>query len=77
MEGLVGLAVVLAIGKLGVGRCVEVLAVEDRRGFAARCGEGLEVVGLSFGEEVLRLRLRQVGVVGRRESETGSEVRRG
>lgn len=71
--GLVALAVGL-VGRLGVGRCAEVLGAEDRR-VAERCGEDLGVVGQLFGEEGLRL--RRVVVVGRREFGTGFEVRRG
>ena len=62
------------VGRSGVGRCAEDLGAEDRR-VAGRCGEVLGVVGRLFGEEVLRL--HRVVVVGRRESGTGFEVRRG
>ena len=64
----------VGLGRLRVGRRGEDLGEGVRRGFAGRYGEGLGVVGRFFEEEGLRL--RRVVVLGHRESETGSEVRR-
>lgn len=74
MEGCVAIETVVGLGRLGVGRRGEDLGEGVRLEFAGRYGEGLGVVGRFFEGEGLRL--RQMVVVGRRESGTGSGVRR-